>query len=254
MEFSNYPTMIYFVQKECSTNWKLNAANINFCDLVFVQSGSADYIIDKNPYHVVAGDVVCIQSGSSRIASTTGMTCVSIDFLVEDNDLPIPLPHVTSNVDLTEFEPLFTSIKYEWLQQTQGYRLKCQALFGLILYKLLYKQNNIEKSPYIKAIKKYVIEHYQENITVTKLAKLLKLNPVYCGSLFKKSENQTIQEFITQVRINKAANLLQLREHNVSEVAALTGFNDIYYFSNTFKRIMKVSPSEYKNSHLNTVL
>lgn len=248
MKFSTYPNMIYFVQKECSTNWKITDNRITFCDLVFVQSGSADYIIDQVRYHVNAGDVVCIQPGSIRTASTEGMTCVSIDFLVSDNDLPLSLPHVTSGIDLTDYEPLFTSIKYEWLQQTDGYQLKCQALFGLILHKLLYSQKNQGENFYIQTMKRYVIEHYQENITVAMLADIVNLNSVYCGALFKKSENQTIQEFITQVRINKAATLLQLGEHNVSEVAALTGFNDIYYFSNTFKRIMKISPVNYRNS------
>ena len=251
MNFSVYPTMVYFVQKECSTNWKLNARHINFCDLVFVQKGSADYIIDNNRYHIEAGDVICIQPGSSRIATTTGMTCVSIDFLTDEKDLPLNLPHVTPGVDLTDFEPLFNSIRYEWLLQTEGYQLKCQSLFGMILHKLLYQQNITDENPHIRTIKKYVIEHYQEPITVKELAELVSLNPVYCGALFKKEAHKTIQEFITQVRISKAANLLQLSEHNVSEVAALTGFNDIYYFSNTFKKIMNLSPTEYRNNHIN---
>ncbi|MGB8455653.1 MAG: AraC family transcriptional regulator [Anaerocolumna sp.] len=251
MKFSTYPDMIYFVQKECSANWRITDNRITFCDLVFVQDGSADYRIDQIPYHVKAGDVVCIQPGSIRTARTTGMNCVSIDFLVSDNDLPLSLPHVTSGIDLTDYEPLFTSIKYEWLQQADGYQLKCQAFFGLILHKLLYSKKTQGENFYIQTIKRYVIEHYHENLTVARLAGIVNLNAVYCGSLFKKSEGQTIQEFITQVRINKAANLLQLGEHNVSEVAVLTGFNDIYYFSNTFKRIMKTSPVNYRNSHPN---
>jgi AraC-like DNA-binding protein len=251
MKFSNYPTMIYFVQKECSTNWRIKDNLIHFCDLVFVLSGSADYIIDHIPYHIKTGDILCIQPGSIRTASTTGMSCVSIDFLVNDDDLPIPLPPVTTDIDLADFEPLFTSIKHEWLQQTEGYQLKCQALFGLILHTLLYKQNAQEENIHIKAIKQYVIEYYQENITIGMLAKKVNLNPVYCGALFKKYEHQTIHEFIAQVRINKAANLLQLGEYNVSEVATLTGFNDIYHFSNTFKRIRKTSPSDYRKKHLN---
>lgn len=252
MKFTTYPSMIYFVQKECSTNWKIKDNLISFCDLVFVISGSADYIIDSIPYHVKAGDMVCIQPGSSRTAATTGMSCVSIDFLAAETDFPLPLPHVTSGINLEEFESLFASIKYEWLQKAEGYQLKCQALFGLLLHKLLYSHNTGEENLYIKTIKRYVIEHYKENITVSMLAELVNLNPVYCGAFFKKSEGQTLQEFITQVRINKAATLLQLGEHNVSEVAALTGFSDIYYFSNTFKRIMKVSPVKYRNSYPNT--
>ena len=128
--------------------------------------------------------------------------------------------------------------------------MKCQALFGLVLHKFLYSQNKAEENAYIKTIKKYIIEHYPENITVAKLAGLVKLNPVYCGSLFKKITNQTIQEFATLVRINKAADLLHLKEYKISEIAALTGFNDINYFSNTFKSIMKTSPSIYRNSHI----
>lgn len=241
--------MIYFVQKECSTNWKITDNLIHFCDLVFVHSGCADYIIDHKHYHITAGDILCIQPGSTRTASTTGMSCVSIDFLVDPDDLPLLLPPVTSGIDLADFEPLFESIKHEWLQQSEGYQLKCQALFGLILYKLLYSQNAPAENLYINTIKKYVIEHYQQNITVSMLAKRVKLNPVYCGALFKKCEGKTIHEFIAQVRINKAANLLQLGEYNVSEVAALTGFNDIYHFSNTFKRIKKIAPSDYRNNH-----
>ena len=249
MSSGNYPTMIYFVQKECSTNWKLNSTHIYFYDLVFVQSGSADYIINGSSYHVKAGDVIFIQPGSSRIASTQGMTCVSIDFLYGESDVLRELPHVISGIDFTDFEPLFASIKYEWLQQTEGYQLKCQALFGLILHKLMYGQSKSDENYHINTIKKYIIEHYAEHITVAHLARMLDLNPVYCGALFKKTMNQTIQQFITQVRINKAANLLQLSEYKISEVAFLTGFNDIYYFSTTFKSIMKVSPSMYRNSH-----
>ena len=250
MDFPIYPTMIYFVQKECSTNWKLNMRHINFYDLAFVQSGSADYTIDNSHYHVVAGDVICIQPGSSRIASTQGMTCVSIDFIARESHILRQLPHVTSCLDFTDLEPLFTSIKYEWLQQSEGYQLKCQALFGLVLHKFLYRQNKAEENANIKTIKKYIIEHYPENITVAKLAGLVKLNPVYCGALFKKITNHTIQEFITQVRINKAADLLHLKEYKISEIAVLTGFNDINYFSNTFKSLMKMSPSVYRNSHI----
>jgi YesN/AraC family two-component response regulator len=177
------------------------------------------------------------------------MSCVSIDFLVDAGDLPILLPTVTSGIDLTDFEPLFTSIKHEWLQQSEGYQLKCQALFGLILHKLLYNQNAHEENLHVKTIKQYIIEHYQENITLGILAQKVNLNPVYCGALFKSHEHQTVHEFIAQVRINKAANLLQLGEYNVSEVAALTGFNDIYHFSNTFKRIKKIAPSDYRKNH-----
>ncbi len=100
----------------------------------------------------------------------------------------------------------------------------------------------------MRSIKRYIIEHYSEDITVSGLAEKLNINSVYCGALFRKSEGKSIHNFLMKVRVNKAAILLQSGEYNISEVAELTGFKDVYYFSNTFKRIMGISPSEYRSS------
>ncbi len=239
------PTMIYFVEKECTPSWKISNNELTFYDLLFILSGSADYIIDDVPYHVEKGDILFISCGSTRTASTTGMKCVSIDFLLNEGD-EISIPTVSNVADFDEFYHLFRELKYEWLQKSEGYQLKCQAVFALILHKLLYGQKDEKGNRHVRTIKRYIIEHYMEEITVSGLADMLNINPVYCGALFKKSEGISIHEFIINVRINKAASLLQTGEYNVGEVADLTGFKDVYYFSSTFKRIMHVPPSGFR--------
>jgi len=243
---SLHPTMTYFVRKACNTNWKLEPHRISFYALVFVLEGSADYTIDGIPYRVREGDLVFIKPGSERGASTTGMTCVAIDFVLEEGQ-DIDLPVVSSRTDFENFQWLFQELGFEWLQQKEGYRLKCQSIFGLILHKLLYERQCSAANAHVEAMKRYIVEHYNEKLTVTQIANAVMLNPVYCGALFKRLEGRSISEFLNLVRVNQAASLLESGEYNVGEAAERTGFKDIYYFSNTFKRLMGMPPNAYKN-------
>ena len=52
--------------------------------------------------------------------------------------------------------------------------------------------------------------------------------------------------FICQIRIKRAVQLFDSGEYNISQIAYMTGFNDPKYFSRCFKKIVGVTPSEYK--------
>lgn len=241
-----HPSMIYFVKKECDPSWRIDHQQISFYGMVFLLEGSADYIIDGVPYRLQQGDVLCVHPGSCRSATTSGMACVAIDFVLQPGEA-VDLPVVTLWKDFTDMQWIMNEINYEWLQKNDGYAMKCQALLTLILHKLLYERRNRQTNVHVNAIKRYIVEHYQEELTVKAIARVVNLNPVYCGALFKKVEKRTISEFINRVRINKAAALLESGEYNVSEAAERTGFKDIYHFSSTFKQLMGISPRAYRN-------
>jgi len=241
-----HPEMFYFVWKKCTPNWKIDPQRIDFNDLLFVLDGSADYTIDGSHHHIQKGDIVFIRSQSTRSASTTGMECVSIDFYLElEEELPFPV--VASRPDFDDFRWLFQDLNYELLQKKEGFELKCQAYFALILHKLLYEGQDDSFNVHIETVKRYILDHYDEKLTVKALAQTAGINPVYCGALFKRLMGRSISSFINSVRINKAAALLETGEYTVGEVAEKTGFSDVYYFSNTFKKLMGVSPNTYKN-------
>lgn len=241
-----HPQIIYFVKKECDSNWRIDNQKIHCFDLVFVLEGSADYIINGNPFYLQKGDILCIKPQSVRTATTSGMICVAIDFVLPEGE-ELDLLTVTPWKDILEFQGLYNEMNYEWLQKKDGYLMKCHALFNLMLHRLLFEKGKDEANVHVGLIKRYIVEHYHEEITVKSLAAVARINPVYCGALFKKLEKRTISDFIHQVRINKAASLLESGEYNVGEVAEKTGFKDIYYFSSTFKRLMGISPKAYRN-------
>lgn len=97
-----HPKIVYYVKKECDTNWGINNHKIHCYGFVFVLEGSADYIINGVPYHIEQGDILCIKPQSVRSATTPGMACVAIDFLLQDAE-EMELPVVTPWGDLSDF-------------------------------------------------------------------------------------------------------------------------------------------------------
>ena len=248
MHDSIRPLLTYFVVKTCTPSWQLASQAIPFHSLTFVLEGEADYVIDGKPLRVRGGDILYIRSGSDRYATTSGMRCAALDFQLDGEPVSeLPLPVRIAGRELEPFESLCRELNYEWLQRRSGYQLKCQALFALLLHKLLYEDESTPGNAHVERIKRHVAEHYDEPLSVRQLAELTQLHPVYCGALFKRIEGCTLADYISRVRLNKAAALLMSGEYSVGEAAERSGFSDPYYFSARFKRYLGVAPSEYRN-------
>ena len=241
------PVVIYFVSKYCDTKWHLPSEKMRACDLTFVIDGYSTYYINNTPYELHSGEAIFIPSGEYRQAHTNGMHCVAFNFELEvlaDFTLPSKFKWDENPFIL----PYLKDFSREWLAKAENYQMKCKAIFLLILYELLKLNSNTKYNFHIEQIKKYILDHLTEKICIKNIAELIGLNSVYCGALFKEYENCTIIEYINQMRINKALELLQFESFNISQIAYQTGFEDIYYFSRVFKQIKGVSPSEYRRS------
>ena len=108
------------------------------------------------------------------------------------------------------------------------------------------KQKN--KAVYvIEKSKKYIEENYSINITVAGIADSLGLSRNYYGKLFKQNMGTSVSNFITNVRMNKAMELLTNTNMKIYEVGDAIGFTDQHYFSTTFKQVVGVTPSEYRD-------
>ncbi len=99
----------------------------------------------------------------------------------------------------------------------------------------------------IHVIMKYVYEHYSENnLTIQTIAKNVYLSQTYLCAFFKKSTGKTLNEYITEVRIEKAKELLQDSNDKLYEIATYIGFTDANYFSTLFKKYTGCTPSEFR--------
>jgi AraC-like DNA-binding protein len=96
----------------------------------------------------------------------------------------------------------------------------------------------------IQQAKEYIEQHYREQITVSDLAEFAGYTPNYLGALFLKYTGQTIHQYILQVRLRLAMGMLNTGQHQIKEIAYLTGFKDPLYFSRLFSKHYHKSPSD----------
>lgn len=91
------------------------------------------------------------------------------------------------------------------------------------------------------------VEHdLTAELTLKKFSTMLNLNPSYLSALFKKETGTTLTEFVTKKRIEHAADLLTSTGLQIQTVAQQCGMLDVNYFTKAFKKIYKVTPSEYR--------
>ena len=92
-------------------------------------------------------------------------------------------------------------------------------------------------------------QRYQGHISLSDAAEATGLNPVYLSVLFKKETGVNFKDYVANVRMDKAKELLRQGE-SISRVAELVGYQDTKYFSRLFTRVVGVNPTQYKKLYL----
>ena len=99
----------------------------------------------------------------------------------------------------------------------------------------------------VAGIKKYILEHYQEEMLLTCVASHMHYSPNYLGALFKKETGITIHDYWHSVRMDHAKQLLKQTSLYIFEIAEQVGYSDQYYFSALFKKYTGVSPKHFRS-------
>lgn len=110
----------------------------------------------------------------------------------------------------------------------------------------LEKSNRVKSV--IKEIEEYILLNYDKDISINSISNAVYLAPTYLCLLYKKERGETINEYITKVRIQKAKEVLKDRRVKLYEVARKVGYNDPNYFAKVFKKITGYNPSDYRDS------
>ena len=97
----------------------------------------------------------------------------------------------------------------------------------------------------VTEMRRFIDEKYDKQLSLTGLSQKFNLNSYYISKLFKEYTNQTFVEYLTQIRVSKAAQLIEQGGYSFKEISEMVGYNDPRYFSKVFKKITGKSPREY---------
>ena len=96
----------------------------------------------------------------------------------------------------------------------------------------------------------YMEEHYQEKLTLNKVADQIYVSQWHLSKLLNKQEGKNFSEILNQIRINKAKELLKDPALRIADIAEMVGFVEVAHFSRVFKKVAGVSANEYRNTRL----
>ena len=103
----------------------------------------------------------------------------------------------------------------------------------------------------IKKAKEYISKNYDcDEISLKSVADAVNLSHTYFSSIFKKHVGTNFIDYLTQIRLDKAKELLCCTSMQVSEIAYKVGFKDYRYFSQIFKKYTGQTPREFKGGNI----
>ncbi|MEG2661058.1 MAG: AraC family transcriptional regulator, partial [Oscillospiraceae bacterium] len=102
------------------------------------------------------------------------------------------------------------------------------------------------KKLFLQNVKEYVLEHSDQRIMLQELASHVNLSPSYLSGAFKKEYGQTLVEFINEIKIKRAREIIRDEKCKVYELSYRLGFENSYYFTKVFKKYAGMTPKQYE--------
>ena len=99
----------------------------------------------------------------------------------------------------------------------------------------------------VREAKKFIDEHYKEDISLQDVAGVLGYSDVYFCKLFKQNFGKSFIVYLNELRISKAKEFLANPAINIKDISSEAGYRDANYFTRVFKRMTGQTPSEYRN-------
>lgn len=233
-----------------NTNLQFHAHLHNSFELLRVKSGSISVRIEKQDYLLTAGEQILIPPNlihaydSGKEGSVTQFIIFSADYLPELTDM-------TRAGELRY--PVLDSASYEVFDELLKHRRE-HYLFRSALYRIaaFYEQNDRvavtvrRDSDFTRWMSDYLETHCTDPIDEKGVSREIGYHPRYLSSLINRNFGMSFQCLLSEYRVRLAAKLLSEAKASITEVYMAAGFESQSSFNRNFKRIMGVTPREYR--------
>ena len=226
-----------------------------------VTKGKGSYHVDGQVYHVKEGQGFLIPPDKRTfyqadretpwsyywVAFSGGQAAFYLEGLGLDTKHPtFKLEKIDELVNIVEATFAFedTSVQSELMLSSLLY----QFLSLLQQSKTSTVAVNKSVNPHVQYAIDYIKSNYAADLTVKSLAEALSLNRSYLSTIFKNEMHTTLQQYITEYRLTRAAELLGLSQLRIEDVSEYSGYKDPLVFAKAFKRKFGKTPSQYRKS------
>lgn len=198
---------------------------------------------DKTPWEYVW--IGFCGEWAGRLIDETGMNLKNLLADIPDMDVIMKLRDelvqtMSSDASYMAMMPIFWKLIQE-MTKARGYApdVKMRA------------KNSCEKqfNARITEIVRRLEREYMNDISVNEIANELSVSRAWLSRSFKEMTGKTIKEYVTDLRISHAMDLLSQTPFSIAEVGAACGYKNPLFFSRMFKQVVGFSPTEWRNKH-----
>lgn len=211
-------------------------------------NGDAIVETKKTKLHLKDNDILFVPKNTSYHLSTKKdehVICIHFDMPNLDTT-----PQSFTPVDPSIFIKLFNQLNEIWTKKAIGYQYQVHSIFNEIIYNIIKQQNQLESDYHTssKILVDKIVGYLKENFTYTDLniktiSSEFFISETYLRRLFKKYLNISPIEYIINLRLKYATELLKSGYYTVQQTAEKCGIENVKYFSTLYKRKYGISPS-----------
>lgn len=240
-----------------------------FLELSTMLEGYSDYNVEGRWRRVNAGQALLFNPGVHH-QETQPPHSQSLQLHIGFRGISLPgqsldhLPFADALIELGPQKEAFMACARRIVSENErtgevGHQLYVQALVVELLCMLLRAlpvnevQNDVpltdaargraDRDALVKAAMYYLEGHYKDELTLAELADRLHVSAAYLSRTFKALQGDSPINYLTNLRMQKARQLLRDEQLSVGEVASAVGYQDQYYFSKLFKRYFGAAPT-----------
>lgn len=220
-------------------------------ELIFCTSGGGKMIFGDSAMQYSVNDIVVIPPFLPHTnISTTGFTNIHINLeeVTLNQTAPFKIPADPNGFLFNAFSAAF----YYYSNNSEG-RSHLLPLYGqLIIASLSMRKPEHLHSEIVQEIENEILKNYPDrSYDLNRFLNTLPFSAGYLKKLFKKETGLTPLQYLSDKRLENAANYLAANGGNqsISEIARQCGFNDPLYFSRVFRRKYGVAPRDYTLEH-----
>jgi AraC-like DNA-binding protein/mannose-6-phosphate isomerase-like protein (cupin superfamily) len=262
--------LLYMTTSKYEGDWSSVLHTHYFTELFYILNGTGKFIVANHAFPVKENDFVIINPNVEH--AETSLNSSPLEYVVlaikdlsflfgfEDSENSHSVYNYSAYKQEIEF--YLQALLNEITKKELNYETVCQNLLEVLITKMVRHTNySLSIAPSRKinkecgAVKRYIDANYKQNITLDMLAEISHMSKYYLIHLFQNFTGLSPINYMIARRIDESKALLEIADYSISQISEMIGFSSPSYFSQVFKKLVGVSPVDYrKNIKIHQVL
>ncbi len=254
--------LLYISTAKYGADWHSIPHSHGFAEMFYVVGGGGSFWVEGETVPVSEGDLVIIDRDTEH--TETSHPADPMEYIALGIDgYQLPPSDGGSPWRVIHFQGshggIYNSLRgmlRETQEQQAGYEQVCQNFLMVTLVRIarhigfpVFEDKKKTASRESTAARRYIDNHYRENISLDTLAEAVHISKFHLAHVFSREFGVSPMSYMQQLRLQECRELLTTTDYSVAQVARMTGFSSPSYFSQRFRAAEGMSPMQYRQKY-----